>query len=141
MLLNLLNFLFKFLTIKTKFLFLDVKYNLLHSTWTLPIENKMIVAVVILITTIYGYLQNNRTAFSIFTALGLRAAMDNMSGYEDEALQIQIAAFEEHRLVDEEIAPPKSHHQLLDALLAKVTMNLFTVRIFLTVYFCSKFYL
>ncbi|XP_050537829.1 inverted formin-2-like isoform X44 [Daktulosphaira vitifoliae] len=58
-------------------------------------------------------------------ALGLRAAMDNMSGYEDDALQIQIAAFEEHRLVDEELAPPQSHHELLDALLNKISNTIY----------------
>lgn len=53
-------------------------------------------------------------------ALGLRTAIDNMSGYEDDALQIQISAFEEHQLADENQAPQKSYRELFDDLLPKV---------------------
>lgn len=55
-----------------------------------------------------------------YIALGLRSAIDNMAGYEDDALQIQITVFEEHQLADESQVPKISHHELLDKLRAKV---------------------
>lgn len=48
-----------------------------------------------------------------------------MAGYEDEALQIQLAVFEEHQCTDETQAPQISHQQLLDKLRAKVKCFLF----------------
>ncbi|XP_060869000.1 inverted formin-2-like isoform X2 [Metopolophium dirhodum] len=58
-------------------------------------------------------------------ALGLRTAIDNMEGYEDDALQIQIAVFEEHQLADENQSPQKSHQQLLNELRSKISNTLY----------------
>lgn len=57
------------------------------------------------------------------TALGLRTAIDNMDGYEDDALQIQITVFEEHQLADENQLPQKSHQQLFNELRSKVRLQ------------------
>lgn len=56
-------------------------------------------------------------------ALGLRTAIDNMEGYEDDALQIQINVFEEHQLADENQLPQKSHQQLFNELRSKVKLQ------------------
>lgn len=56
-------------------------------------------------------------------ALGLRKAIDNMEGYEDDALQIQITVFEEHQLADENQFPQKSHQQLFNELRSKVKLQ------------------
>lgn len=61
-----------------------------------------------------------RQLFVCYLALGLRTAIDNMAGYEDEALQIQITVFEEHQVTDENKIPPMSHQELLDKLRLKV---------------------
>lgn len=61
--------------------------------------------------------------FVCYLALGLRTAIDNMAGYEDDALQIQITAFEEHQVTDENKMPPMSHQELLDKLRLKVMYN------------------
>lgn len=61
---------------------------------------------------------NSRICTNI--ALGLRSAIDNMAGYEDDALQIQITVFEEHQLADESQVPTISHQELLEKLRAKV---------------------
>jgi len=53
-------------------------------------------------------------------ALGLQTAINNMKGYEDDALQIQITVFEEHQLADENQIPQKSHQQLFNELRSKV---------------------
>ncbi|XP_025208369.1 inverted formin-2-like isoform X2 [Melanaphis sacchari] len=58
-------------------------------------------------------------------ALGLRTAIKNMEGYEDDALQIQITVFEEHQLADENQIPQKSHQQLFNELRSKISNTLY----------------
>ncbi|XP_060839430.1 inverted formin-2-like isoform X3 [Rhopalosiphum padi] len=58
-------------------------------------------------------------------ALGLRTAINNMEGYEDDALQIQITVFEEHQLADENQIPQKSHQQLFNELRSKISNTLY----------------
>lgn len=63
-----------------------------------------------------------------YIALGLRSAIDNMAGYEDDGLQIQITVFEEHQLADESQVPKLSHYELLDKLRAKVNIFFYILR-------------
>ncbi|KAE9526798.1 hypothetical protein AGLY_013446 [Aphis glycines] len=58
-------------------------------------------------------------------ALGLKTAINNMEGYEDDALQIQITVFEEHQLADENQIPQKSHQQLFNELRSKISNTLY----------------
>jgi len=48
-----------------------------------------------------------------------------MAGYEDEALQIQITVFEEHKLADESQMPMMSHQELFDKLRKKVNLDIY----------------
>lgn len=75
-----------------------------------------------------------------FVAIGLRAAIDNMAGYEDDALQIQITVFEEHQLADENQAPLRTHQELLDKLRSKVRLRLLPPTLILPQYFPSYYY-
>lgn len=61
----------------------------------------------------------------LYLALGLQTAIDNMAGYEDEALQIQITVFEEHKLADESQMPMIPHQELFDKLRKKVNLKIY----------------